>query len=220
MCFDLLWSTRLWAKVTVLRLSHKILGVWNWQCSSVSRDWIHSISAASWVMLLYSASVLEHQDIRLGPRNPQAPEVDLLSSGSAVQSAPQNHKRDRGWCLDAGWIGRPWWKVPLRYLSILMTAFQCSSKGLDKNWHTLLTTKDSSGLVAVVYCKAPTIDLNRVGSATVSEPNLDNLLLDTIGVGTALAIDIFILVSKSLTYLVWERSNAPLDRWETSIPKK
>lgn len=50
--------------------------------------------------------------------------------------------------------------VSLKYLKILLTAFQCSSKGLDKNWQTLFTEKEIAGVVKVAYYRAPTTDLN------------------------------------------------------------
>ena len=74
--------------------------------SSSRRDWSHIISAVIFARLLYSTSVLDlairgyfldHQEPRFGPRKAHAPEVDLLSSISDVQSASQDPRSPRGW---------------------------------------------------------------------------------------------------------------------------
>ncbi|RHN79030.1 hypothetical protein MtrunA17_Chr1g0172421 [Medicago truncatula] len=54
----------------------------------------------------------------------QAPDVLLLSSGSEAQSASQNPVIAIGSVELAGVSINPWCKVPCRYLSILLTAFQ------------------------------------------------------------------------------------------------
>ena len=91
------WRTGLWAKATVL-VSQRITGeAWE-SLSSESRDKIQVTSTATKVMLLYSASVLDlattvcildHQEIKFGPRKIAAPDVDLLSSGSEAYFALQ-----------------------------------------------------------------------------------------------------------------------------------
>src|ERR1044072_1608321 len=83
---------------TVDWLSQNSVGVETITESSCSKDWTHITSAVRCAKLLYSASVLllattccflDHQDMRLGPKNNVAPEIDLLSSTSVAQSASE-----------------------------------------------------------------------------------------------------------------------------------
>lgn len=168
MCFVLEWRTGLWARETALRLSQNIWGTLLFTCSFWSKDCIQMISAEACARLLYSASALDratsvcflaHQDTKLWPKNMHAPDALLLSSGAEAQSASQNPVIGSGSVVLAGLRSKPWCRVPCKYLRILFTAFQWSSWGADRNWHTLFTEKEISGLVIVAYCRAPTIDL-------------------------------------------------------------
>lgn len=107
-CFILLWMYWLWASVIVLRLSRIIFGIWNLQWSSLRRNWTQSIYAIRLANLLYLTSALDlvtndcffdHQEMRLGLRNTQALEIDLLSSRYDAQLASQNPRSDKGWWI-------------------------------------------------------------------------------------------------------------------------
>lgn len=54
----------------------------------------------------------------------------------------------------------------------------------------------------VAYCNAPTTDLYMEGSGSRSEPSFDNFSPVTIGEAIDLASSIFVLLSKSLIYLL------------------
>ena len=129
-CSVLEWSTGLWESITVLRLSQYTTAWTTGTFNSSRRDWSHMISAVASARLRYSAFVLEratrgcfldHQDTRLGPRNTQVPDVDLLSSTLAAQSASWNPLRPKGWF--EGDRSRPWWREAAKYLRILLSAF-------------------------------------------------------------------------------------------------
>ena len=77
-------------------------------------------------------------------------------------------------------------RVPLRYLSILLTAIQCVVVGLAINWQALLTAKEISGLVNVKYCSGPTMLQSRVGSDRGSLSESDNVLTIEPGVEASL----------------------------------
>lgn len=96
MCFVWVWRTGLWARETVLRLSHKIVGMVCLTWSSKGKVWIQITSTVAGARFLYSTSVLDlattvcfldHHDTRFGPKYMAAPEVDLQWSGSDAQSA-------------------------------------------------------------------------------------------------------------------------------------
>jgi hypothetical protein len=117
-----------------------------------------------------------------------------------AQSASLYALKENGGLDGEGLSSRPWLIVPFRYLSILLTAFQCVSRGCAMNWHTLFTLNAISGLVKVSYWRAPTVDLYRVGSLMESVPNLLSLQLLTIGETIDLLLSILVLMSKSLMY--------------------
>lgn len=52
------------------------------------------------------------------------------------------------------------------------------------------------------YCKAPIIDLQFVGSGTLSQPIFDSLMLDAINEAILLAETIFSLLRRSFKYLL------------------
>jgi hypothetical protein len=80
--------------------------------------------------------------------------VDLLSSAHPAQSASEYALTNKE--LDL-YILTPSLVEPLRYLKIRFTDVQCIVVGECKNWQTLFTAKDMSGLVRVKYCNAPTM---------------------------------------------------------------
>jgi len=131
MCLVRAWRSRLWAKATELWLSQKIREVSKVMWSSLRRDSSQRISEVTWARLRYSSSVVDlatkscflaHHETKLGPRKMQAPEVDLRSSWSAAQSASQNPKILIEEVVLAGLISKPCVIIPLRYLSIHLTA--------------------------------------------------------------------------------------------------
>jgi hypothetical protein len=92
------------------------------------------------------ACFLALQEIRLDPKYTAKPPVDLLSSTQPAQTASEKALTN----VDDDFLKvSPRFVVPLTYLSILFTAVQCTVVGTCRNWHTLLTEKDISGLVRV-----------------------------------------------------------------------
>lgn len=68
------------------------------------------------------------------------------------------------------------------------------------NWHTSLTGKLISGCVMVAYCKAPTMDLDKVGFKKSSEPSLVSLQPPTIEEDIGLDSSILVFAKRSLMY--------------------
>lgn len=96
----------------------------------------------------------------------QALEVDILSLGSYTQSTSQKHVMVIGTVRLNGarrsqWLAMSWWN-----LKIILNTFQCSFRGLDRNWQTLLETYNISGLVIVAYWNAHTMNLKFVRSTS------------------------------------------------------
>ena len=152
--------------------------------SSFNTVWTQRTSVIAWAKFMYSASAqdlattgcfMDHQEMRLGPKNIAAPEVDLLSSGSATKSASQKTWREISLWVGVGYSFKPKLRVHFRYLKILLTAIQWVWRGLDINWQTLLTKYTISGLVIVAYCRELTTDLEREVSWKYYKPCLDTL---------------------------------------------
>ena len=103
MCFVLAWRTWFAASITVLRLSHQIIGALEIAIlSSESRDCIQVILAARCSKLLYFAFVLdleccffEYQANKFEPKYTQYPQVNLLSSRVEVLLASQKSIKSR-----------------------------------------------------------------------------------------------------------------------------
>ena len=88
-CFVLVWSTRLYAILIALSLSHKrgTLSQWtpySFKVYLIHNNWVHPLAAAthssSAVERYIQFCFLEEQHTKDLPRNWQAPEVDFLSS--------------------------------------------------------------------------------------------------------------------------------------------
>jgi hypothetical protein len=118
-------------------------------------------------------------------------------------------------------IFSPILNVPWIYLMIRFTALQCIVVGACKNWQTLFTANDMSGLVSVKYWSAPSILLYRVESTGPSFTPSDKLNLPIVdmGVSTSLLFSIFVRLITSATYLCWV-SNNPSEVFFTSMPRK
>lgn len=171
MCLVLAWRIGLnWIvwQANVLRLSWNSTWVVKGTLGSRRSDCIQRTLEAELAKLLYSTSVLDsatkvcfldHRDIILGPRKIHDSEVDFLSSRSAPQFASENPFMERGSWVESDYNSKPWWRIPLRYLSILLTITQWVSTGWDRNRLALLTAKSISGLVILAYWSAPTMDL-------------------------------------------------------------
>ena len=83
--------------------------------------------------------------------------------------------------------------VPCTYRRIRFTALQCIVVGACRNWHTLFTAKEMSGLVSVRYYKAPTKLLYQDES---SEPSLvppSMLSFSVLGNGVSTGLHLCIL---------------------------
>lgn len=100
---------------------------------------IHVSSAAAKASARYSDSVLdlvtvvcflEDQEMQFDPRYIQYPVVDRRVSGQPTQSTSKNPYKLRE---DSDTLRRPYANVPLTYLIILLTAWQCPSLGSDIN---------------------------------------------------------------------------------------
>jgi hypothetical protein len=72
---------------------------------------------------------------------------------------------------------KPRVRVYFKYRRILLTAVQCTVVGACKNWQTLLTEKEISGLVRVTYCRAPTMLLYLVALMSTHA----SVLVDSVG---------------------------------------
>lgn len=98
-----------------------------------------------------------------------------------------------------------------------LTATQLNSVGLCIDWHTLLTAKERSGRVKVVYCKAPTICLKRDGyENNGSEAVVGHKAAE--GVWTGLQSTIFARRIMSHMYFLCESTSSELRI--ASIPRK
>ena len=169
----------------VLLLSHHITRILeSWIFNFEKRDWIHRISITTLARLLNSTLIedletvccfLDYEAIKFVPTKKQWPNVDLLSIGSVAQSASQKAKRS-----SEDWDYANHSLMPLKYLKILFTAFQCGSNGFCMNWHTLFTLKEIACLVIVTYWIAPTIDLYNCVFPTRSLLNAINLRLEEV----------------------------------------
>ena len=94
------------------------------------------------------ACFLAHHEIKLGPKNMANPPVERLSSRQPAQSESEKAlTRVEDDLLKL----RPMLKVCLTYLTMRFAAVQCTVVGACRNWHTLLTAKEISGLVSVRY---------------------------------------------------------------------
>lgn len=64
---------------------------------------------------------------------------------------------------------------------IHLTVVQCESFDSYMNWHSFLTTKETSSLVKERYCKLPTTLQKRVVFSKGGESNLDSLVEEDMG---------------------------------------
>jgi hypothetical protein len=129
--------------------------------SSRSNTPVHINLVVASAKALYSASVLDLDtvccffalhEIKFGPKKIAKPPVDFLSSGQPAQSASEKALSN---CEDELLNVRPTCSVPFVYLSMRFTTDQWVVVGACRNWQTLLTGKDISGLVRVKYCRTP-----------------------------------------------------------------
>lgn len=97
--------------------------------------------------------------------------------------------------------------VALRYRMILLTTVQCVAFGAWRNWHTLFTEQNMSGLVNNKYCKPPTKLLYKVIS---SRSRVSNFVLTW---------SILLRDKRFLIYFHWVNIS-PCLVYSTSIPRK
>ena len=141
-CFILAWNTGFAVKwMGPKLLNHKTGGRGRDTSSSLSQDCTYVASAAPFARALYSASVLDHETVgcfralnetKLGPKKTRKLPVERMSLAHPTESASMKTLRSVELYR---WMLNPVVTVPLIYLSMRMTASQCTSVGLDKYWH-------------------------------------------------------------------------------------
>lgn len=88
----------------------------------------------------------------------------IMSFGSKAQLTPQIHIKVKYWIGGAGWIRRSCCKLPSRYITIHLIAFQCYFGDWDTNWHTLLSEKKIFDLLKITYYNALSIEWYKLRS--------------------------------------------------------
>ena len=185
------------------------------------------ISVVAFANALYSASVLDletvacflaHHEIKLGPKNTANPPVERLSSNQPAQSESEKALRS----VDDDLLKlRPILRAFLTYLTILLAAVKWTVVGAWRNWQTLLTANDISGLVRVRYWSTPTRLLYLVLSSWLKAcPSVrDNFSELDNGVGEGLQPCRPAFLTRSVAYFSWDKWSPP-SCFFTSIPKK
>jgi hypothetical protein len=155
MCLVLEWSTRFFATLTALVLSHWS-GTWVYSSPKplmvyvIQRSWEQQLAAAT-----YSASVVdwatldclrEDQDTKEDPKNWQVPEVDFLSNRHPTKSASEKPWRAKE--EDAEYQ-RPKSGVWRKFLKIRFTTCRCEVLGDAWKRAHRHTENWMSGLVTV-----------------------------------------------------------------------
>lgn len=112
--------------------------------------------------------------------------------------------------------------VLFTYLRIRLAVVQWAEVGAWRNWQTLFTAKEISGLVSVKYWSAPTKRLYLVPPSWLKGTPFasDNCSELESGVGDGLQPCNPALLTRSVAYFSWERWRPPSWFFLTSMPRK